>query len=104
MKVYQNNWEPCELIVNFNQKQWRQDLASYIVTKLNWFDARVSKSKVIEKSELYNNAVKEFEIYTRNGNSFKIKYSSKNKIIDCSNFEIVKNYLSLRSIKRGEFN
>ena len=47
------------MVVNFNQKQWRQDIASFIVNKLNWYDARVSRSKKIDDS----NGTKEFEIF-----------------------------------------
>ena len=32
-------------VVNFNQKQWRQDFAAYVKDKLDWSSARVTKSE-----------------------------------------------------------
>ena len=101
MKIYKNNWEPCKMVVNFNQKQWRQDIASFIVNKLNWYDARVSRSKKIDDS----NGTKEFEIfelYSEKGQSFIIRYVNKNKIIFSTNNELVNSYLLSKGISFDE--
>ena len=100
MKTYRNNWEPCKLVVNFNQKQWRQDFASFIVNKLNWFDARVTRSKLIEDKSVYKEAIREFEIYTAGGETFKVQYTNKNEIISSSNDLMVKDYLAKKGINR----
>lgn len=94
MKTYRNNWEPCKLVVNFNQKQWRQDLASFVVSRLNWFNARVTRSKIIEETNL--KSIKEFEIYNHEGRTFKVKYADMNKIISSSNDDIINDYLNKR--------
>ncbi len=98
MKTYRNNWEPCKLVVNFNQKQWRQDLASFVVNKLNWFDARVTRSKIVDSASFKD--VKEFEIYTSRGDRFNVKYINKNDIITTSNDNLVKDYLATKGIVR----
>ncbi len=68
------------LIVNFNQKQWRQDFAAYVKDKLDWSSARVTKSAVIEKGH-YDNALgeyltslKEFKVINGTGEEVKIQY------------------------------
>ena len=53
MRTYKKNWSAKQLVVNFNQKQWRQDLASYIANKLNWIDVRVTRSKYVEEDNTY---------------------------------------------------
>ena len=45
-RTYKNNWVAKKMVVNFNQKQWRQDLASFIVNKLNWYDVRVVQEQL----------------------------------------------------------
>ena len=101
MKVYKSNWKPCKMVVNFNQKQWRQDIASFIVNKLNWYDARVSRAKKTDDS----NEIKEFEIfevYSEIGHSFKIRFANKNKIISSTNNELVNSYLLSKGIGNNE--
>ena len=94
MKTYRNNWESCKLIVNFNQLQWRQDLASFIASKLNWLETRVTRSKAIQSDAM----IKEFEIFTIKGDKFNIKYSNKNDIVSTSNDNLVEEYLEKRGI------
>ena len=97
-RTYKNNWYPKKMVVNFNQKQWRQDLASFIVNKLNWYDVRVSRSRTIEKSSKYNEGIKEFEIYDSYNNYFKVTYSNQNTIISTSHPEILNEYLINKGI------
>lgn len=97
-RIYKNNWSPQKLVVNFNQKQWRQDLASFIVNKLNWFDVRVSRSKMVEKSTKLNDGIREFEIYDNQNNIFKVKYSNKNEIIETSHPDILDEYMSMKGM------
>ena len=67
-------------IVNFNQKQWRQDFAAYVKDKLNWSSARVTKSEVIEKGHYDNSlgeyltSLKEFTVINGSGDEVKIQY------------------------------
>lgn len=97
-RIYKNNWSPQKLVVNFNQKQWRQDLASFIVNKLNWFDVRVNRSKMVEKSTKLNEGVREFEIYDNQNNICKVKYSNKNEIIETSHPDILDEYMSMKGM------
>ena len=68
------------LVVNFNQKQWRQDFAAYVKNKLDWSSARVTKSKVIEKAHYDNSlgeyiaSLKEFSVINGSGGEVKIQY------------------------------
>ena len=98
MKVYRSSWRPCRLVVNFNHKQWRQDLAAFVVKKLNWFDARVTKVKTINGTDIFKDSIKEFEIYTAKGDSFKVQYTDKSTIISSSSNILLNEYL----LARGE--
>lgn len=98
-KNYTKSWKAKKIIVNFNQYQWRQDLASYIMQKLNWFDVRVSRARTIEKGTDFSNAIKEFEIYGLNIDSCIIKYQNKNVIIETTHPEILSEYLLERTFK-----
>lgn len=68
------------LVVNFNQKKWRQDFAAYVKDKLDWSSARVTKSKVIEKGYYDNSlgerlsSLKEFRVINGSGGEVKIQY------------------------------
>lgn len=99
---YANNWEAKRIEVNFNQKQWRQDLASFMIGKLGWFKARVSRSKVVEKKSNVNDSTREFEIYDYN-HSCKVKYRDKNRIIfDSDSYDyqdVLEEYLRLKEGK-----
>lgn len=97
-RIYKNNWSPQKLVVNFNQKQWRQDLASFIVSKLNWTGVRVGRSKSVEKSTKLNDGVREFEIYDEYNNVCNVKYSNKNEIIETSHFDILDEYMSMKGM------
>ena len=67
-------------VVNFNQKQWRQDFAAYVQDKLGWTSSRVTKSKVIKKAYYDNSlgehitSLKEFRVINGSGNEVKIQY------------------------------
>ena len=67
-------------VVNFNQKQWRQDFAAYVQDKLGWSSSRVTKSKVIKKAYYDNSlgehitSLKEFRVINGSGNEVKIQY------------------------------
>ncbi len=61
MKKYR--WYAQSLNVNFNYKEWRQDLAAFVRRKLFWDFAMVSKSRVVDlKSGFYSKGNKWFEI------------------------------------------
>lgn len=93
MRTYKKNWSAKQLVVNFNQKQWRQDLASYIANKLNWIDVRVTRSKYVEEDN-----TKEFEIFDFSDRKITIKYVNKNEIVNTSNPELVKEYMTMKGI------
>ena len=53
MKKYR--WYAQSLKVNFNYKEWRQDLAAFVRRKLFWDFAMVSKSRAVTlKSGFYS--------------------------------------------------
>ena len=95
---YKNTWNAKKLEINFNQKQWRQDLASFIVVKLQWLGVKTSRSKVIEKDFKDKNCIREFEIFDDNNNSCTVKYTNKNEIIDSSHRELINEYMSMKGI------
>ena len=80
MRNFNNSWEAKSLIINFNQKQWRQDLAAFIRESLGWSNTKVGRSKYLNDTK-----TKKFEIYNDMGNKFWINYNGKNEIIDSSN-------------------
>ena len=84
MRTYKKNW---------SAKQWRQDLASYIANKLNWIDVRVTRSKYVEEDN-----TKEFEIFDFSDRKITIKYVNKNEIVNTSNPELVKEYMTMKGI------
>lgn len=92
-------------VVNFNQKQWRQDFAAYVKDKLDWSSARVTKSEVIKKSYYDNSleerlsSLKEFRVINGTGGEVRIQYYHNNIVGEDGmtytdrDFELVYNYL-----------
>ena len=96
MKKYNSSWDAEELQVNFNQKQWRQDLASYVSKNKFWFPVRVTRAKVLEEKTEHSSSVKEFSIYDCHGNSMIIRFMNKNDIIYTDYEELLAGYLKTR--------
>lgn len=90
-----NNWQAKQMKINFNQKQWRQDLASYIHDKLFWSATRVTKSRTISGRRTVNE-IKEFQIYNSNGINITVKYKHQNDVLYSSDKEIIKGYFESR--------
>lgn len=92
-------------VVNFNQKQWRQDFAAYVKDKLDWSSARVTKSEVIKKGYYDNSleerlsSLKEFRVINGTGGEVRIQYYHNNIVGEDGmtytdrDFELVYNYL-----------
>lgn len=97
-RVYKSNWSPKQLEINFNQKQWRQDLASFIVSKLYWSGVRVSRSRTIEKIKEDNSLIKEFTIYSNNGLNCTIQYKNKQEIVYSTHIDLILDYLEKRNV------
>lgn len=91
-KKYNNNWNAKKLIVSFNQKQWRQDLAAYIREKLFWSEARVTRARMISNKKV-DKGIKQFEIFNNIGSNILVKYKNDNEIIECNNIEVINDYL-----------
>lgn len=100
VKKYNSSWEAEKLEINFNQKQWRQDLAAYIRNKKYWHQARVSRSKTVEARTTYNSSVKEFKVYDGYGGDIVVRYTNKNEIIYTSNEEILLMYFKSRAFNQ----
>lgn len=92
-------------VVNFNQKQWRQDFAAYVKDKLDWSSARVTKPEVIKKGYYDNSlgerlsSLKEFRVNNGTGGEVRIQYYHNNIVGEDGmtytdrDFELVYNYL-----------
>lgn len=100
MRRYNNNWGAKKLTINFNQKQWRQDLAAYINEHLYWNGkVRVTRSRALEKnSNIYVKGRKQFSIYNNVGCEVRVTYDNENQIIKTTHQEIISNYFKERSI------
>ena len=94
-RIYKNSWSSKKNVVNFNQKQWRQDLAAFIEERLKWNNVRVTRSKSINTDKNTANLIKKFEIYSLN-NSCVVEYKDENKIIFTSYPELLNEYISKR--------
>lgn len=92
-----NNWPAKQIKINFNQKQWRQDLASFIHDKLFWPATRVTKSKIISGRRT-SNEIREFQVYNSNGIDVTIRYKLQNQILYSSDQEIIKKYFESRRV------
>lgn len=99
-RIYKKSWESKPVEVNFNQKQWRQDLAFFLANKLYWIGARVSRSKTAEQNSDFLSVIKEFEIYDSSDNNCKVRYTNKNQIIDTNYSNEINEYLQFRLEKR----
>lgn len=96
-KIYNSNWIAKPLSVNFNHKQWRQDLAAFIKNQLFWTGiTKVSRARVIEKDVNNTIVIKQFEIYDTVGNQVQVKFKNNNEIINTTHEEIIKNYFEKR--------
>lgn len=86
---YNSSWSAKRITVNFNEKQWRQDLASFIQKNLQWAGVKVSRAS--------KGDIKSFRIFSSIGGEVKVSFKNENEIIECSNKEIIKKYFSERS-------
>lgn len=100
MRKHSGSWNAEEMTINFNQKQWRQDLAAFISKKRYWFQTKVSRSRTIEKKTNYNDAVKEFSIYNPHGGEEIIRYMNKNEIVYTTNEQLLSEYYEKKGFKR----
>ncbi len=100
MKKYNHNWETKPLTLNFNLKQWRQDLGYFIRAKKFWDGTtRITRSKAVgSSSNRFEKGVKQFEIYNAFGGNVIVKYQNCNEILYTNEPELVKNYKEFRGI------
>lgn len=97
-KKYNSTWNAQKLSINFNQKQWRQDFGAFVKEKLFWMQSRVSRAKSIS-NKVSDRGIKQFEVFDGYGQSILIKFYEENKVIDCTNKEILEKYFIFRNIK-----
>ncbi len=98
-----NNWYSKSLKINFNYKEWRQDLAEFIKKKQFWDYAIVTKAKSLSSKKMYGNkGHKYFEIYDGKSRYVKILYKNLNEVIaiEPTNFdkELVDEYFIKRNL------
>lgn len=92
-RKYYASHETKKLEIDFNQKNWRQDLAAFVKKKLNW-DWRSTR---VTRSKLISNEVKQFKIFDQYGRTIDIRYSEKNHIVYADNRALIDEYIRLRS-------
>lgn len=91
-RKYNRSWIAKKNIIDFNQKQWRQDIGYFISENKYWHFAMVTRTRTIDKKK----KIKEFEIYTKGGVNFKITYQGQNKIVNSTDLNLVNNYLKIK--------
>lgn len=94
-RKYNRSWIAKKNVVDFNKKQWRQDIAAFISEKKFWHFAMVTRTRVIDKTK----KTKQFEIYNRHGINFYITYQNQNKVIDCSDNDLVQKYFEDKNMQ-----
>ena len=75
-KNYNSSWNAKKLTINFNHKQWRQDLAAFIQQKKYWDHASVTRAKSVTNN-VFHKGSKSFEIFNGVGSSVTIQYKKK---------------------------
>ena len=100
-KVYNSAWSVKPLAVNFNRKEWRQDLGAYVRRKLFWDGTtRVSRSRRKTKdSNLVTKGIKTFEIYNNYGGCVRVDYQNNNEVLYTTHEEIIEKYFEERGLK-----
>ena len=100
-KTYNTKWLVAPLTVNFNQKQWRQDLGAFIRSKLFWDGTTlVTRSKAKSKGpNLITKGIRTFEIYNATyGRSVIVEYQNENEILYTTHEDLIKRYFEERNI------
>lgn len=96
-KKYKNCWDSKKMNINFTQKQWRQDFASYVREKLFWDMAMVTRSTIV-KTNNKNEKIKEFSVYNNYGRNIDVKFKNENIIISSTHLDLVNKYLEERNV------
>ncbi len=104
MKKYNTSWYAKPLMINFNYKQWRQDLAAFIKKKEFWDYALVTKARTVDKKMGdYPKGSKWFEIFDGHGRNLIFIFNNKQEILNVEpsnyNLEILQEYFNLRNFK-----
>ncbi len=95
-KKYNSTWNAKKLTINFNQKQWRQDLASFIQQKKFWSHAMVTRSKSVTNN-VFHKGSRCFEVFDSLGNSINIQYKNQCEIEFSNEIDLINEYISSRS-------
>lgn len=95
---YNFNWATKPLTLNFNLKQWRQDIGDFIRRKKFWDGTtRITRSKVIQSDvNSISKGIKQFKIYNAYGGEVIIQYQNYNEILYTNELELVNEYLKFR--------
>lgn len=87
-----SSWYAKKMTINFNQKQWRQDLAEYLRRRLFWDGTtRVTRTK---KTATY----KQFEVYDQFGGEVVIRYQHDNQVVHTTHQTLIDDYFKERSV------
>lgn len=93
-----STWQVEKINVNFNQKQWRQDLGEFIKSKKFWDGTtRVTRSKSVSKDSA---GCKRFSVYNAYGGEVVIQYQNLYEILYSNELDLVKSYLDKRHIEK----
>lgn len=96
-KKYNSSWNAKRLVISFNQKQWRQDFASFVQEKKFWGITRVSRAKAISTNPM-DRGIKIFEVYDQHGGNVSVTFRNDNEIISTSHSNLVKQYFAERGM------
>lgn len=96
-KKYNYSWNAKKISINFNEKQWRQDLAFFIKEKQFWDITKVTRSKAINSNPL-DRGIKSFEVYDQCGHSIKVIYKNEREIVSATDLDLIQKYFIERRI------
>lgn len=95
-KKYNNRWNAKKMTVNFNQKQWRQDLAAFIQRKKYWKYAIVTRSKTVSNN-VFDKGSRYFEVYDGFGNNIFVQYKDQCKVEVSNEMDLILEYLDSKA-------
>lgn len=100
-RSYYSTWQVKSLAVNFNLKQWRQDIGEFIRSKKFWDGTtRVTRARTIpNNSDIVAKGVKQFKVYNAYGGEVIIQFQNNSELLYTNEIDLVNDYLK----KRGKF-
>lgn len=103
-KIYNSKWPVKKLIVNFNEKQWRQDFGEFVRQKLYWSGrTMVTRSRAKGKNvSIFSKGVKSFEVHNGYGENVIVEYQNQNQVLHTNREDLVNQYFKERGFDLNE--